>query len=223
MLILVLGLILPSNSDVNVDLLGIGVGWRGLLNYFVIISTVIGTITFFVVAIVKGWFGLDSLLQFIVRIPVIGPAFQTMALSQMAWTLSMALGAGVDAKRSMTMALNATQTPYYTRHIPRIERMIEEEGREFHDVLRATNGFPEDFVNSLEAAEISGTASESMERLAVNYQARAKTAMKLLTAAATFAIWGMVAMVLIILIFRMFFLFILGPVNQALDDLGPRR
>ena len=115
-----------------------------------------------------------------------------MALARLAWTLSLALNAGIDARRAIRMALQSTQNRYYTQHTAEVDAVIVR-GGQFHEALRRSGAFPEEFLTALENAEITGTESESLTRLSEDYQQRAETATLALTVAASFAIWALVA------------------------------
>ncbi len=71
------------------------------------------------------------------RVPVVGTTLQTMALARLSWTLSLALNAGIDARRAIRMALQSTQNRYYTQHIDKAEAVIVR-GGQFHEALRRT-------------------------------------------------------------------------------------
>jgi type IV pilus assembly protein PilC len=140
-------------------------------------------------------------MRLALKLPVVGGALKTSALSRLAWTLSLALDSGLDAGRSIRLALRSTQNAYYTSKSQIIETAVAE-GREFHEGMREAGVFPDDFLDAMEMAELSGTQVDSLDRLASDYRQRAQTAAKTLTIAATFTVWGGTAVILIALIFR---------------------
>jgi type IV pilus assembly protein PilC len=157
-------------------------------------------------------------LQWAMQVPVIGGCLKTAALSRFSWTLSLTLDAGLDALRALRLSLRSTQNAYYTSHSAEAERVIAS-GREFHEALRATGVFPEDFLTSLETAELAGTPGATLQRLATEYRERAKAAARILAIAAAFATWIAVAGLLILLIFRIFFIGYLGPMQELQREL----
>jgi type II secretory pathway component PulF len=179
-----------------------------------LVAIVLGGLSVFVLAVLRGALG-PLPLQVAMRVPVIGNCLKTAALSRLAWTLSLTLDSGIDARRALQMALAATENAYYTSQMDAAEAAIME-GREFHEALRSTGLFPDEFLASLETAELSGTHGESLQRLADDYRDRAKTAAKALTVAATFGVWIAVAAILIALIFRMA-MFYIGMLNGLLE------
>jgi len=200
MLILCMGLI-PTREPINI--LCFEAGTRGLITYIFCVTAIVATIVWFVIAVRRGWFGRKP-IELALRLPVIGRCLQTAALSRLAWTLSLTLDAGMEARRSIKLALRSTQNAYYTSQMDSVDSAIQL-GREFHEALRDTGLFPDEFLSSLEAAELSGTHSESLGRLADEYRDRAKGAAKILTMVATYAVWGIVAAILVLLIFQLFF------------------
>jgi type IV pilus assembly protein PilC len=91
-------------------------------------------------------------------------------------------------------------------------------GDEFHSALARTGVFPDDFIHALEAAEISGTHGESLQRLAEDYRDRTKVAARALTIAATTAVWIFVMGLLIFLIFRIAMSYV-GMIYDALEPM----
>lgn len=215
MLIWLLGVIAPMTGGEPIDILGFGlVGNKGLLIYALFISGCAAAIMLFVTAIVRQWFG-SLPIRIALKIPLLGGCLQTMAIARMTWTLAMALESGIDARKSIRLALRSSQMPHWMELENGLGQTMYT-GVEFHEALRETNTFPEEFLNALEAAEISGRLAESMLQLSNDYQTRAETATQTLTVVATFLIWGAVAALLVFLIFRLA-MFYIGQLYSALD------
>jgi len=215
LLILIMGMIPTGPSGKPLDILGFGAGMKGFITYIFFVTAVLGGIAWLVIALMRGWLGTKP-LQLAMQVPVMGGCLRTSALSRLAWTLSLALESGLDARRSIRMALRSTQNAYYTSQMEIVDGEIEQ-GNEFHEALRATGLFPDEFLGSLEAAEVAGTQSESLARLADDYRDRAKTAAKALTVVASFAVWGMAALMIIMLIFRLFFTLIMPMYTDPMN------
>lgn len=195
-----------SPQEPPLDLTGVGLrGGTGVLIFLSIVLTftaVVGVIAF---GIWKNWFGCHKTLVPLVRnIPVIGPVFTTTALSRLSMTLSMLLGAGVDARRSVRDALLSTGNYYYISGLGLVLEGVEQ-GKSFSESLDAPKVLPNDFIQALEVGELSGSDSESLERLAVNYRERAQAALKALAITAGVVIWMMIAAIIIAAIFTIFF------------------
>lgn len=214
LLIYVLGMIGSGAGGEPIDILGFGlVGASGLAIYLMLVGLVLGGGVLAAIALLRGWFG-PAPLRVAMQVPVIGGYLRTSALSRFAWTLSLTLDAGLDARRAMQLSLRSTQNPFYTATIQAVDQAILQ-GREFHESLRATGMFPDEFLDSLENAEIAGTPGETMGRLAEDYRVRATTAAAGLTMAATVAVWVTVAGFIIMMIFRLAF-FYLNTLDDAL-------
>lgn len=217
LLIWVLGIV-SSMAGTQVDPLGFGlVGTSGLLVYLGFVATILGGVTVLVMGLLRGAFG-PAPLRLAMRLPVLGNCLRTAALSRLAWTLGLTLDSGMTARRSMELALRSTENAYYTSQMKVVDDALLQ-GQEFHEALRATGLFPDEFLQMLQTAEVSGTHGESLQRLADEYRQRAKTAAKALTIAASAAIWMLVLMFMLALIAR---LVVTGPLRyfQELNELA---
>ena len=99
-----------SPQDKPFDLTGVGLrGVSGVMIFISLSAVFFGTMAVVALGIWKNWFGCHKTLVPLVRnVPVIGTVLTTTALSRLSMTLSMMLGAGVDAKRSVRDALLST-------------------------------------------------------------------------------------------------------------------
>ena len=211
-LILVLGFVSDMTGETT-DILGFGlVGVPGFIRYVVGLCFLAALGYGIYWAIVRS--SLNSWLRSTaIRIPVIGPSLEVMALSRMAWSLGLAVEAGADAGKSLQLAIKSTSNPYYTKYFSRMSRELNS-GLEIHEVLANTHAFPNEFVDAIEVGEQSGRLPEMMAKLAEGYQDRAKTAATTLTVVSTIAVWAAVAIVLILLILRIFSVY-LGVLQDA--------
>ena len=209
--------IISNRGGETIDPLGFGlVGDRGLAIYFGLILTLAGLGAFLVMALKQQWFG-PVPMQMLMRAPVIGKCIQTNALARIAWTLRLTLESGVDARRSLRMAIRSSQLAYYIEKETVADRVVER-GGEFYEALRETGRFPDEFLQAVSVAEHSGTMADSLAALSQDLASRAKIANRVLMVAATFVIWGAIAALVIFLIFRLFF-FYLGIIEDALKPL----
>lgn len=187
------------------DITGVGLrGGKGVMIFLGILSLIgliLGTIC---LAIWKNWYNCHQTLVPLVRkVPVIGAVFTTTAMSRLSMTLSMMLGAGVEAKRSVRDAVLSTGNYYYIAGLPQIESGIEQ-GRSLSESFAEPKRLPDEFIQTLEVGELSGADSESLERLAIQYREKAQIALKQLAIAAGFLIWFMIAAMIITVIFMVF-------------------
>lgn len=215
--ILIIGALIalpPMLFGVTIPVFGLS-GTRGAAIYFgVVFAVVLGGLVIGY-GLTRGWFG--SLPgRLIVRIPVVGKAIKTMALARHAWTLSLALDAGVDAERAMHLALQSTQLRYFTRHAEQVAVDIRS-GRQFHEALQRTGAFPHEFLATLQNAELSGTEGASLFRLSEDYQQQAESATTTLAVVGSLLIMGLVFGLLIFMVFYLVVNLYLKPINEALE------
>lgn len=199
----------------KIDILGLGLtgGWGALL-FLSSVLTVVGGIVLGVNALLRGWFG-SGPLRLAMRLPVIGGCLEAFALSRLTWSFALALESGMDARRAVELALAATQNAHYEQHTAAISAGVGR-GQTFYDSFAQTYAFPNEFLYSLETAEIAGATSESLLRLAKQYEEKAHEAMRILTMAATAATFVTVALVMILAIIRLA-AFYLGNINDMVD------
>jgi type II secretory pathway component PulF len=195
-----------SPSEPAFDLTGIGLrGGTGVLIFWFFIAMIGSVVGLTAFGIWKNWFGCHHKLVPLVRnVPVIGPVFTTSALSRLSMTLSMMLGAGVDARRSVREALMATGNFYYISGIGQVEESIRQ-GKTFSEALDAPKLLPSEFIQTVEVGELSGSDSESLERLAVVYREQAESALTRLAVVSGVVVWMMIAGLIIFAIFTIFF------------------
>jgi type II secretory pathway component PulF len=195
-----------SPNEPAFDLTGIGLrGGTGVLIFWFVIGLFGSALAVTAFGIWKNWFGCHHKLVPLVRnVPVIGPVFTTSALSRLSMTLSMMLGAGVDARRSVREALMATGNFYYISGIEQVEQSIRQ-GKTFSEALDAPKLLPSEFIQTVEVGELAGSDSESLERLAIVYREQAEAALARFAVVAGVAVWMMIAGLIIFAIFTIFF------------------
>lgn len=179
-LIYILGVIADANGGQGIDMLGIGIGARGLWNYLNILVFAGLVVVVPAVLIQQGFLWTGPLMRILLRIPLIGPCLQYLALSRIAWALSMAIDAGMSAVASVKMALRASQNVYYSSAWPTVERALERR-IPMADALRESGRFPEEFLMVLETGELSGMVSETLDRHAADLKERAQALLRTLT------------------------------------------
>lgn len=209
------GVIWISGMIGSVDILGLGLtgGWGAIL-FLLSVFTVIGGVVLAVNALLRGWFG-TAPLRMAMRLPVIGGCLEAFALSRLTWSFALGLESGMDARRVVELALAATQNAHFEQHSAAISAGVGR-GQTFYDSFAQTHAFPDDFLYSLETAEMAGATSESLLTLAKQYEEKSHEAMRWLTMAATGATFAAVACILILAIVRLA-MFVMQPYREAMD------
>ena len=200
---------------------GIPMGTGTAIAWLALCGLAAGTIALVATALTRGWLGPQPVLL-AMRIPVLGRSLESLALSRLTWSLALSLDSGMDARRAVELSIRAAQNPYYLSSLGRVTGGIRS-NKEFHESFRLAGVFPSDFLNSLEAAELAGATTESLLRMAKEYEDRARTAMRVLTAIATVGVMLLVFGVLILAIFTLFFQLYMKPINEALEMTQPGR
>jgi len=201
-LIFILGVISSVTGGEAQDALGWGlVGTSGAIVWFIFCGFIAAGIALFAFAISRGWMGPQPVML-AMRMPVLGPCLQSLALSRLTWSLAVALDSGMDARRAVELSIRAAQNPYYEQSLPLVVAGIRA-NQQFHESFAAGGVFPTDFIHQLEAAEEAGATNESLRRLAKEYDDRARTSMRILTGIATVLVTLLVVGLMIFAIFSL--------------------
>lgn len=221
-LIFILGVIGNARGGEPLDVLGLRlVGTTGAIAWFLICGLVATAIALAVLSVARGWFGPQPVLA-AMRIPVLGKCLEALALSRLTWALALALESGMDARRAVTLAIRSAQNPYYESSLPRVTAGIRA-NRQFHESFADGGVFPVEFLQQLEVAEVAGTTSESLLRLAQEYEDRARQALRVLTGIATVAVMLLVFGLIIFVIIMMAWHLYMKPIYDALDSINSGR
>lgn len=204
------------------DVLGLGLkGGSGVLWFWFYISIAFGGIALMVWAFFRNVAGIQNLIPFVYKVPIIGPSIQTITLAKFCWTLSLSLGAGIDPIRAIQLSLDSTDSDYYRSGADDALNAIRG-GATLSGALEATGLFPNDFLQRIEIAEHSGTDAESIDYLTKEYDERAKRAIKVIAGFFTVLIRVSVMAILIFFIFRLFSTYI-NALRGASDPIVPPR
>jgi type II secretory pathway component PulF len=213
LLIWILGAINEKNHPV-IDPLGWGlIGTDGLIKYAAIVTVIGVSVALVARAVSRGMLWTRPFQRLILGLPKIGSALQSVALARLTWVMSLTMNTTMDLRRSLKLALTSTRNAWYTDRIDTIDAQIAA-GNSIYEAFAEAGGFPDDFLNTLHAAEESGKLVESMAHISNEYQDQAKSAMTILAQIAGFAVWIGVAAIIIVLIFRLAGFYV-GVLNNA--------
>jgi type IV pilus assembly protein PilC len=212
-LIWIMGIINDRNQ-LHLDPLGLGLtGNSGLAKYAAFIAVVGVTLALLIRAVARGVLWTRPLQRFMLRIPQIGPALQTVALARLAWVMSQTMNTSMELRRALKLSLQSTRNARYIDRIERIDARIAA-GNSLYEAFSAAGGFPDDFLESIHVGEQSGSLVESMAQVSNLYQEQARAALNVLATAGGFAVWVVVAAIVIFPIFRLA-MFYIGALNGA--------
>ena len=166
-------------------------------------------------AVTRGVLWVVPVQKAVMRIPRLGRALETLAMSRLSWAMHVTLNSGMDLKPALRMSLDSTRNALYTQHIPTVLASIQS-GNEIHEALCATRAFPIHFLDAVRVGEETGQLVESMENLSGQYQEEARMAMNTLTILFGMAIWLLIVCVIGFFIYQIFVNAYLNPINDAL-------
>jgi type IV pilus assembly protein PilC len=212
-LIWIMGVINGANAR-PVDPLGFGlIGNSGLAVYATCVLTVGLAIALVTRAVARGVLWTRPLQRFILRIPKLGAALQSVALARLAWVMSQTMNTSMELRRSLQLSLQCTGNAWYTDRIAPIDAEIAR-GNSIYEAFCAAGGFPPEFLESIHVGEQSGNLVEAMTNTANLYQEQARITLSVLVTAGGFAVWTLVAAIIIFVIFRLA-MFYLGVLSGA--------
>jgi type IV pilus assembly protein PilC len=216
-MILIIGWVSPATGP-PIDVLGFGLtGTSGAAIWLLMtFGTLAAVVVAYLVAAnsVAGKRAIDPLL---LRIPVAGKCMQSFALARFSWALALTQQTGMGLDKCLDVSLRATSNGAYTGEIPKVVAMIRA-GEELTDSLRATNLFPETYLQTVSVADASGTVPETLERISPELESDARRNLAALVIASGWLIWMIVAGFIILLIFRLASFYV-GTINSALEGL----
>lgn len=200
--ILVQAILSPGPNTYDATSLGLR-GLSGFYRYCMIVTILFGSIALVIYGLWKNWLNCHRVLMPLVqRIPTLGTALVTLGLSRLSMTLSMLLNAGVEARRSTKQAFLATGNYYFISGMDRTLAAIDT-GASFGDAFAASEVLPNEFVESIRIGELSGTETESLDHLALQYQERGQAALNVIATVSSIGIWLSILLLLAFLVIRM--------------------
>ena len=218
LLIYLMGILTPAGGGEMADVLGLGLrGGSGALIWLGINAAVIAAIAAMVFLYLRNFAGIQNIAPLIYALPKIGPAIQTITLAKFCTAMALAFESGLDAIRSVRLGLNATGSDYYRSSGDSVQTAIRG-GGDLADAMQTAGVFPRDLIDQVSIAEESGTAAESLNRLAGEYDHRAKVAIRVIAGFVSFLIWASVIIFILFFIFRLFS-FYMGALNDAMQPI----
>lgn len=216
LLILALGWVGSVTNTQPIDIFGFGFSTMGNLALFLaVVGTIGGSATFVILGLLRGWFGAGPTLLAL-RVPVLGKTLRLMSLSRMAWSFGMAIDSGIPAKDCMRLGLLSSQNAYYLSLEEDLLRSIQS-GSSFQESLARTAAFPDDFVDAVEAGELSGTVTETMERLSDEYRDQAAQQFRIVAVVGGFLVMGLVMVCIAATIIMVYKKLVIDQYQQLLE------
>ena len=137
----------------------------------------------------------------LLRVPVVGPCLQTLALSRFTLALTLTLDAGLMITRALRLSLKATGFASYAERGDVVVRELKN-GRTLYEALAASELFGPEFLELVATGEEGGRVPEMMRHQAAYYREEASRKLTTLTRVASGAVWVVYAGFMIWMIFR---------------------
>jgi type IV pilus assembly protein PilC len=199
-MIYVLGII--AGGGTGFDPLGFGLtGTSGaLLWYTITYGTLVGLFVAQKVISnsVAGRKLFDPLLM---RIPALGYCMRSFAIARFSWAFSLTQQTGMAITKSLNASFKATSNGAFLAAAPHAVAAVKA-GETLHTALVETQLFPEDYLETIDVAETSGTVPETLKRLSPQFEEQARRALSMLASALAWTIWVIVAVFIIFLVLR---------------------
>ena len=216
LLILVMHYVMVNIGGVDpIDWFGMGTTTGNFLLYVGVMTLFFGTLAFLIAGARLGWFGTLP-MRIARRVPILGRTVESLALSRLAWTMSVAENAGMDALDNARLGLSATENYYYKALQPGICDDLRS-GKTFYESYKSTEAFPQDFLDYVDVGETAGELSETMDRASNDYQQKAEVSMKILGTIGFVLMFGFVAIVIggsVILLYKKLYI---DSINNVLN------
>ena len=216
--IIALFILLLGMLGAQVDPLGFGTGVSGVLNFALLIGTIAAVLFALYVALTRGMIPSAPLHSFLLRIPYLGSALRTLAVSQIASVLELTLGAGVEIRRAVDLALASARLHPFTSLAPTVRADLTG-NEELYTALAKHSAFPPDFLQAIATGEQSGRIPEVLASYARQNRDRANSALAVLTQVASFAVWMLIILIILLAFILPLINSVLQPYREALDFL----
>ena len=198
------------------DILGIGLTeTSGVIWYFAIVGSIGVIACIALYALMRGWFG-TAPVAIARRLPLMGRCLECLALARCSWVLALAHESGMSARKTARLALNASHHPLFMGQARTIDAALEQ-ARPFHDAFVEAMVFPDDFLDALHAAEISGTITETMTRKTKDYEEESTSLLARLAVIAGAGVFLLVMGFMVFMIFTLAMNYI-NTLNSFIDN-----
>lgn len=143
----------------------------------------------------------------IMRIPVVGYCMRSFAIARFSWAFALTQKTGMPVHRSLDASFRATSNGAFLKASPRAIAAVKS-GETLHTALLETGLFPEEYLETIDVAEASGSVPETLDRLSPQFEDQARRALSMLASTLAWLVWLVVAIFIIVLIFRIMFWYV---------------
>jgi type IV pilus assembly protein PilC len=184
------------------DPLGLGLkGTSGALLFLFFYFGGFGAVVLLYFVLTRGLKHQAAVDDLLLRIPVIGPCLQAIALMRFCVALRLTMETGMPIASAVKLSMHATGNAAYESREELVRAQIKG-GEDLTDALREASVFPPEFLDIMANAEEGGRVPEVMRHQAEYYEDEARRKLTILSQTASWGVYGIVAMLLIFMIFR---------------------
>ena len=212
-LIFILGILAGPGSS-GFDPIGLGTGPGPAMGFFCSAWGVVGAVLALYV-LGKRLLRQGLLDGFLLRLPVIGPCLEALALTRFCLALRLTLETAMPIARALRLSFRATGNDAFAAVSGVAEKSVKS-GSDLTAALAKTRLFPQQFRHVLEVGEESGRLTDVLEHQGDQYAEEAERRLKVLATTAGWGVWMVVAGIIIFCIFRIALTY-LGMINAAAD------
>ncbi|MFO0867142.1 MAG: type II secretion system F family protein [Gemmataceae bacterium] len=146
---------------------------------------------------------LGKLTHVLLKIPLVGTAIETLALSRFALGLHLTLDAGIPIVRALNLSFDLTDNEVYRSMAPQVAKSLKA-GNPLYDSLAGAGIFPLTFLEMIASSEAAGRVPEMMRHQAEFLHEEATRRISALVKAGGTLIWLCVAAFIIYTIFSIY-------------------
>jgi type IV pilus assembly protein PilC len=196
------------------DPIGLGTGAGPAMGFFCSAFGLLGgVLALYVVA--KRLLRQGLLDGFLLRLPVLGPCLEALALTRFCLALRLTLETGMPIARALRLSFRATGNDAFAAVSDIAEKSVKS-GADLTVALAKTRVFPEQFRQVIEVGEESGRLTDVLEHQGQQYAEESERRLKALAAAAGWGVWLVVAGIIVFCIFRIALSYI-GMIDAAAE------
>ncbi len=200
LLIFVLGIIGQSSGSKPPGIFG-QTGGAGALLFLALSFGSIGALVIAYRVVTRTFQQKPAFDALLLRIPVLGPCAEALALGRFALGLQLTLETGMPIQKAMRLSLQATGNAAFAAHVGAVNQALKA-GEDLTVAMARCRLFPEAFINMVAVGEEGGRVPEIMRHQADYYYEESGRRLTTLTKLGSFGIWLIYAIFMVIAIFR---------------------
>jgi type IV pilus assembly protein PilC len=206
-LIFIMGILPGNEQGKGFDPVGLGTGPVAAIRFLVgvVLLVALGIAGYLLVT--RKLLRQGTVEAFLLRVPLIGPCLQALALTRFCLALRLMHETGMSIVDAVRFSLRATDNGAYVAASPKVEDALRA-GDELTAALSKARLFPEEFTNIIATAEEGGRLPDVLKHQTEYYEEEARRRMSALTQGASWGVWLFVAILIIVAIFRIFLFYI---------------